>query len=145
VGSRATTTKEQSRRQLFSFHFFRLSLSLSLSLSLFLFCEAKEINGEPAAGSAGLEVEEAAVTYLDGGDAEAAGLEEDADAAGRHALAQAAHHAAGHQHILHVHARRRSLTALAAGWLARAAAVFLGVRRMGEEERKWPRFLVWME
>jgi hypothetical protein len=41
------------------------------------------------------------LTDLDGGDAEAAGLEQDADAAGRHALAQPAHHAAGHQHVLH--------------------------------------------
>jgi hypothetical protein len=40
-------------------------------------------------------------TDLDGGDAEAAGLEHDADAAGRHALAEAAHHPAGHQNILH--------------------------------------------
>jgi hypothetical protein len=40
-------------------------------------------------------------TDLDGGDAEAAGLEHDADAAGRHALAEAAHHPSGHQHVLH--------------------------------------------
>lgn len=40
-------------------------------------------------------------TNLDGGDAEAAGLEHDADAAGRHALAEAAHHPSGHQHVLH--------------------------------------------
>jgi hypothetical protein len=40
-------------------------------------------------------------TDFDGGDAEAAGLEHDADAAGRHALAEAAHHPAGHQNILH--------------------------------------------
>jgi len=38
---------------------------------------------------------------LDGGDAEAAGLEDDPDAAGRHALPEPAHHAAGHQHVLH--------------------------------------------
>jgi hypothetical protein len=41
------------------------------------------------------------LTYLDGGDAEAAGLEHDADAAGRHALAEPAHHAARHQNVLH--------------------------------------------
>jgi hypothetical protein len=41
------------------------------------------------------------LTDLDGGDAEAAGLEDDPDAAGRHALPEPAHHAAGHQHVLH--------------------------------------------
>lgn len=41
------------------------------------------------------------LTDLDGGDAEAAGLEQDADAAGRHALPEPAHHSAGHQHVLH--------------------------------------------
>ena len=40
-------------------------------------------------------------TDLDGGDAEAAGLEHGADAAGRHALAEAAHHPAAHHHVLH--------------------------------------------
>lgn len=39
---------------------------------------------------------------LDGGNAEAAGLEHDADAAGRHPLPEAAHHAAGHQDVLHL-------------------------------------------
>ena len=40
-------------------------------------------------------------TDLDGGDAEAAGLEHGADAAGRHALAEAAHHPSAHHHVLH--------------------------------------------
>jgi hypothetical protein len=41
------------------------------------------------------------LTDLDGGDAEAAGLEDDPDAAGRDALPEPADHAAGHQHVLH--------------------------------------------
>lgn len=42
------------------------------------------------------------ITNLNGGDPEAAGLEQDADAAGRHPLPQPAHHPARHQHILHL-------------------------------------------
>lgn len=41
------------------------------------------------------------LTNLDGGDAEPAGLEHDADAARGHALAEAAHHPSCHQHVLH--------------------------------------------
>lgn len=41
------------------------------------------------------------ITNLNGGDPEAAGLEQDADAAGRHPLPQPAHHPARHQHVLH--------------------------------------------
>jgi hypothetical protein len=48
------------------------------------------------------------LTDLDRRDAEAAGLEHDADAAGRHALPEPAHHAAGHQHVLHGLASSRS-------------------------------------
>lgn len=41
-------------------------------------------------------------TDFDGRDAEAARLEDDADAAGRDALPQAANHAAGYQDVLHL-------------------------------------------
>lgn len=40
-------------------------------------------------------------TYLDGGDTEAAGFEDNPDAARRHALAEPAHHSTRHQHVLH--------------------------------------------
>ena len=40
-------------------------------------------------------------TDFDGGDAKATGLEDDADAAGRDALAEATDHAAGDEHVLH--------------------------------------------
>jgi hypothetical protein len=41
-------------------------------------------------------------TDLDGRNAEAARLEDDADAAGRDAFAEPAHHPAGDQHVLHL-------------------------------------------
>ena len=41
-------------------------------------------------------------TDLNGRNAEATRLEDDADAAGRDALAEAAHHAASDQHVLHL-------------------------------------------
>jgi hypothetical protein len=66
----------------------------------------------------------AGLTDLDGGDAVAAGLEHDADAAGRHALAEPAHDAAGHQDVLHVVAGRCSRIASTSqvGHRARAVA-----------------------
>jgi hypothetical protein len=67
-------------------------------------------------------------TDLDGGDAEAAGLEHDADAAGRHALAEAAHHPAGHQHILH--GRRLPARVLSSRFL-----VLLARRNRGQGEQ----------
>jgi hypothetical protein len=49
-----------------------------------------------------LQQEAAARTDLDGRNAEAARLEGNADAAGRDALAEPAHHPAGHKHVLHL-------------------------------------------
>ena len=43
-----------------------------------------------------------ASTDFYGGDAEAAGLEDDADAAGRYPFPQPAHHSPRHQHVLHL-------------------------------------------
>ena len=42
-------------------------------------------------------------TYLDGGNTEATGLENDANAAGRHTFAKSAHHSSCHHHILHLY------------------------------------------
>lgn len=42
------------------------------------------------------------VTDFDGGDAEAAGFEDNAYAARRHAFAEPAHHTAANQHVLHL-------------------------------------------
>lgn len=52
-------------------------------------------------------------TDLDGGDAEAAGLEHGADAAGGNALAEPAHDAARHHHVLH----RRPPSRVYRSWL----------------------------
>lgn len=53
-------------------------------------------------GGGGGRIPGGARTDLDGGNAEPARLEDDADAARRDALPEPAHHPAGHQHVLHL-------------------------------------------
>ena len=76
------------------------SLLFAIILGGAVFAHAEE-DAEPAAYALAGALTLESVTNLDGGDAEPAGLEHDADAARGHALAEAAHHPSCHQHVLH--------------------------------------------